>query len=95
MQLLSLTEQLPRRQNMSTSTLFQDYFKTHPQITPFINQSKYVYGTDNCDVMIEVLSIISDEYEACVVYNKKTPKDALDAAEKAVNILLGNFKPKN
>ena len=95
LQLLSLTEQLPRRQNMSTSTLFQDYFKTHPQITPFINQSKYVYGTDNCDVMIEVLSIISAEYEACVVYNKKTPKDALDAAEKAVNILLGNFKPKN
>jgi len=92
LKLLSLTEQLPRRQKMESSLLFQDYFKTHPQIIPFINQSKYVYGTDNCDLMIEVLSIISDEYEACVVYNKKTPKAALDAAEKAVNVLLGNFK---
>jgi len=94
LKLLSITEQLPRRQKMSQSILFQDYFKTHSQILPFINQSKYVYGTDNCDVLIEVLSIISDEYEACVVYNKKTPKEALDAAEKAVNILLGNFKSK-
>jgi multiple sugar transport system substrate-binding protein len=92
LKLLTLTGQLPRRQNMSTSVLFQEYFSTHPQIIPFINQSKYVYGTDNSELMIEVLSIISDEYEACVVYNKKSPKQALDAAEKAVNILLGNFK---
>jgi len=95
LKLLSLTGQLPRRQNMSTSVLFQEYFNTHPQIIPFINQSKYVYGTDNSALMIEVLSIISDEYEACVVYNKKSPKQALEAAEKAVNVLLGNFKLKN
>ena len=80
---------------MEESALFQDYFKTHPKIIPFIKQSNYVYGTDNCDLMIEVLSIISDEYEACVVYNKKSPKEALNAAEKAVNILLGNFKTAN
>jgi len=92
LKLLSLTEQLPRRQNMSESILFKDYFKDHPQILPFINQSKYVYGTDNSELLIEVFNIISDEYEACVVYNKKTPKEALDAAEKATNILLGNFK---
>ncbi len=95
LKLLSLTEQLPRRQNMDESILFQDYVKTHPKIIPFIKQSKYVYGTDNCELMIEVLSIISDEYEACVVYDKKTPKEALNAAEKAVNILLGNFKSGN
>ncbi len=95
LKLLSLTEQLPRRKNMEESALFQDYFKTHPKIIPFIKQSNYVYGTDNCDLMIEVLSIISDEYEACVVYNKKSPKEALNTAEKAVNILLGNFKTAN
>jgi len=94
LKLLSLTEQLPRRQKMEESILFQDYVKTHPKIIPFIKQSNYVYGTDNCELMIEVLSIISDEYEACVVYDKKTPKEALNAAEKAVNILLGNFKIK-
>jgi len=95
LKLLSLTEQLPRRQNLEESTLFKDYIKTHPKILPFIKQSNYVYGTDNCELMIEVLSIISDEYEACVVYDKKTPKEALNAAEKAVNILLGNFKSIN
>ena len=95
LKLLEITEQLPRRQMMEESVLFQEYFKNHPQIIPFINQSQYVYGTDNCEVMIEVLSIISDEYEACVIYNKKTPKEALDSAEKAVNVLLGNFEFKN
>jgi len=95
LKLLSITEQLPRRQNMDQSVLFQNYIKTHPQLTPFIKQSNYVYGTDNCEYLIEVLGIMSGEYESCVVYNKKTPKQALDDAEKSVNNLLGNFNKKH
>jgi len=95
LKLLSITEQLPRRQHMNQSVLFQNYVKAHPQIDPFIKQSNYVYGTDNCEDLIEVLGIISDEYEACVVYDKKTPKQALEDAEKSVNNLLGNFNQKN
>jgi multiple sugar transport system substrate-binding protein len=44
---------------------------------------------------VEVLDIISGEYEACVVYGKKTPEKAIEDAELAVNLLLsGNAGKK-
>ncbi len=44
---------------------------------PFAKQLPYVKGVDNCEVIVEVLDIISQEYEACVVYGKKTPEKAI------------------
>jgi multiple sugar transport system substrate-binding protein len=38
------------------------------------------------------LDIISQEYEASVVYGKKTPEKAIEDAEKAVNVLLAANK---
>ena len=55
---------------------------------PFAKQLPYVKGVDNCEVIVEVLDIISQEYEACVVYGKKTPEKAIRDAETAVNVLL-------
>ena len=55
----------------------------------FAKQVKYVKGIDNCEVIVEVLDIISQEYEACVIYGKKTPEKAVQDAAKAVNVLLG------
>jgi len=37
--------------------------------------------------MKEVLDLISAEYEACVVYGKKDPRDAIEDAAKAVELL--------
>jgi multiple sugar transport system substrate-binding protein len=54
----------------------------------FARQIPYLKGIDNCDVIVEVLDIISQEYEACVVYGRKTPEKAIADAEKAVNVLL-------
>jgi multiple sugar transport system substrate-binding protein len=39
---------------------------------------------------VEVLDIISQEYEASVVYGRKTPEKAISDAEAAVNVLLKN-----
>ena len=46
-------------------------------MVPFAKQIPYVKGVDNCEVIVEVLDIISQEYEACVVYGKKTPEKAI------------------
>ncbi len=54
---------------------------------PFAKQSKFVRGTDEVLYLKEVFDLISQEYEACVVYGKKTPEEALSDAEKAVNLL--------
>jgi multiple sugar transport system substrate-binding protein len=59
-------------------------------LSVFAEQVDYIKGLDNHELIVEVMDIISQEYEACVIYNKKTPEEALEAAEKAVNVLLGN-----
>ena len=88
LQLLSITGQLPRRKNLQTDTFYSDYFKMNPMMSPFAKQLPYVKGVDNCEVIVEVLDIISQEYETCVVYGKKTPEKAIQDAEAAVNVLL-------
>ncbi len=88
---MELSGQIPRRVNIQSSKIFENFLQQNPKILPFVIQSNYVYGTDNCDVLIEVLDIISQEYESCVIHNKKTAAKAIKDAADAVNILLGNF----
>ena len=88
---LNYTGQLPRRQNILQDSTFLEYFEKNPKVIPFAEQANYVYGTDNCDVLVEVLDIISQEYEACAIFNKRTPEEAIARAARSVDILLGNF----
>ena len=85
---LILSNQLPRRKGIDTIAAFQDFFRNNPKLKVFAQQAKHIKGIDNCEVITEVLDIISQEYEACVLYNVKTPEKAIADAEKAVNILL-------
>ena len=88
--LLKVTGQFPRRKNLLTDLFFSSFLNANPMLMPFARQLPYVKGDDNCEVIVEVLDIISQEYEACVVYGKKTPEKAIADAEAAVNVLLGN-----
>ncbi len=85
---LEITNQLPRRKNLDIDPLYADYFKKNPKMKIFAEQSKYVKGTDQSPVLKEVFDLISQEYEACVIYGVKTPEEALNDAEKAVNLLF-------
>ncbi|MDQ2718896.1 MAG: extracellular solute-binding protein [Bacteroidota bacterium] len=89
LQLLKLTGQFPRRKNLSTDLYFSSFLRANPMLSPFVKQLPFLKGDDNCEVIVEVLDIISQEYEACVVYGKKTPEKAIADAEAAVNVLLG------
>ncbi|MBA3648905.1 MAG: extracellular solute-binding protein [Chitinophagales bacterium] len=86
---LEVTGQLPRRKNLGSDPYYSNYFDKNPMMVTFARQLPYVKGVDNCEVIVEVLDIISQEYEACVVYGKKTPEKAIQDAETAVNVLLG------
>jgi len=92
LQLLQLTGQLPRRKNLLMDSYYDSYIKANPMMVPFVKQLPFVRGDDNSEVIVEVLDIISQEYEACVVYGKKTPEKAIQDAEVAVNVLLGKEK---
>ena len=88
MQLLQVTGQFPRRKNLLTDNYFSSFLKDNPALLPFVKQLPYLKGDDNSESIVEVLDIISQEYEACVVYGKKTPEKAIADAEAAVNVLL-------
>ncbi|MBC7626580.1 extracellular solute-binding protein, partial [Ferruginibacter sp.] len=89
LQLLEITGQLPRRKMLDTDIFYADYFKRNPMMMPFAKEIPFVKGVDNCEVIVEVLDIISQEYEACVIYGKKSPESAIEAAAATVNVLLG------
>ncbi len=85
--LLEMTNQFPRRKNLESDSLFMDYYKDNPKMMEFARQSKYVKGTDPYPHLTEVFDIISQEYEACVIYGTKTPEQAIKEAAEAVNQL--------
>ncbi len=88
LKLLEITNQLPRRKNLNKDPFFTSYFTKNPKMQIFAEQSKYVRGTDASPVLKEVFDLISQEYEACVVYGKKTPEQAIKDASDAVNLLF-------
>ncbi|MFH1195694.1 MAG: extracellular solute-binding protein [bacterium] len=88
LKLLEISNQLPRRKNIDVDSLYKNYFYKNPKMKIFAAQSKYVKGTDQSPVLKEVFDLISQEYEACVIYGKKSPEQALNDAEKAVNLLF-------
>jgi multiple sugar transport system substrate-binding protein len=88
LKLLELTNQLPRRKNINVNSFFGNYFRKNPKMKIFADQSMYVKGTDASPVLKEIFDLISQQYEACVVYGKKTPEEAVQDAADAVNLLF-------
>ena len=86
--LLQLTTQIPRRKALLENTLFKTYFEKNPKMVPFAKQAEYIRGTDTCPQLKEVFDVISQEYEACVIYGTKSPEKAVSDAAKAAQVIL-------
>lgn len=86
--MLKTTTQLPRRKDLTVNPGFLAYFNEHPKMMTFARQSKYVRGTDSSPVLKEIFDAISQQYEACVVYGKKSPEEAINDAAKAANLII-------
>jgi len=85
---LEVTNQLPRRSDLLENVNFDSYFERNPMMRTFAKQAKHVRGTDQTPVLKEVFDLISQEYEACVIYDRKSPEQAIEDAAKAVNLLF-------
>ncbi|MCK8492569.1 extracellular solute-binding protein [Spirosoma sp. RP8] len=88
LRLMELTAQFPRRKAIDSDPFFRGFLAQNPRLVPFARQTRYIKGVDNSEVIVEVFDIISQEYEACVIFNKKTPEAAIHDAAEAVNVLL-------
>nr|WP_254448675.1 extracellular solute-binding protein [Spirosoma rhododendri] len=88
LRLMELTGQFPRRQQLDTDPFFAPFLAKNPRMAPLARQTRYIRGVDNSEVIVEVFDIISQEYEACVIFGKKTPEAAIADAARAVDVLL-------
>lgn len=88
LKLLKLTGQIPRRKDLTEDPEFLKYFSERPQMMKFAHQAKFVKGPDTCPVLKEVFDAISQQFEACVIYGKKSPTEAVHDAAKQASLLL-------
>ena len=86
--LLEITTQIPRRKALIKNPLYIRYLEKNPKMLPLIKQADYVRGTDICAQLKEVFDVISQEYEACVIYDTKPAEQAVSDAAKAAQIIL-------
>lgn len=85
--LLELSGQFPRRKDLNENPAFVSFLNDHPELLPFARQANFVRGMDSARYMKEVLDLISQEYEACVVYGLKPAREAIADAARAVDLL--------
>ena len=88
LRLMQITTQLPRRKELFNDPVYSEYFQQNPKLVPFAHQAQFVRGTDACPQLKEIFDIISQEYEACVIYGIKPPVQAVHDAARAVQVLL-------
>ncbi len=94
LRLMELTGQFPRRQQLDTDPYFAPFLAKNPRMAPLARQTRYIRGVDNSEVIVEVFDIISQEYEACVIFGRKTPEAAIADAAQAVDVLLKSERLK-
>jgi len=88
LRLIKIATQLPLRKTLLKDPLYKNYFKNNPKMVKFALQARYIRNVDESPTLKEVFDAISQEFEACVVYGAKTPKQAVhDAASRARLVL--------
>ncbi|MCF7740457.1 MAG: extracellular solute-binding protein [Candidatus Marinimicrobia bacterium] len=88
LKLLEMTNQIPIRANIIKDDMFSDYLESHPLITKFIKQSRHTRGVDGIPDLKEIFDAISQEYEACSIYNKRSVDEAAANMEKQANVII-------
>ena len=86
--LLEICNQIPVRGDLLTNPLFADYFKRSPVMVSFARQAVYTRGMDTAPDLKEVFDGISQEYEKCAVYGRKSPAEAVKDAVRRTEIIV-------
>ncbi|MBN1407547.1 MAG: extracellular solute-binding protein [Calditrichaceae bacterium] len=88
LRLLELCTQIPIRNTLTTDSLYQNYFNENPMLLKFAEQAPFTRGVDGVSDLKEILDGISQEYEACVLYGKISPEQAIENAAKKAQIIM-------
>jgi len=94
LRLLEVCSQIPLRKNLTANPLYQRYFRENPMMTKFAEQAPFTRGVDGSSVLKEIFDAISQEYEACAIYGKRTPEEAVASAAKRAQVIIEWSRPQ-
>ena len=86
--LLQIANQIPIRGDLPVNPAFTEYFRQNPKMVSFAQQAPYTRGMDVAPDLKEIFDEISQEYEACSVYGKKTPAEATHDAVARTRVIV-------
>lgn len=86
--LLDITNQIPVRGDLTSNPLFAGFFKKNPKMVTFAKQAVYTRGVDVVPDLKEIFDAISQEYEACAVYGRDTPEEAVRQAVRRAGLIV-------
>jgi multiple sugar transport system substrate-binding protein len=86
--LLEICNQIPIRSDLLTDSLFADYFRRNPIMVSFAQQAPFTRGMDAAPDLKEIFDAISQEYEVCAVYGRKSPADAIRDAARRTQLIV-------
>ncbi|MCK5357640.1 MAG: extracellular solute-binding protein, partial [Elusimicrobiales bacterium] len=84
LKLLEMTNQIPTRANVANDKYFDSFFKKNPLLRTVAKQADFVVPMDDSPHLVQILDIISNQFEAAAVYRVITPEKSLEQASKNV-----------
>ncbi len=86
--LLELTSQIPIRKGLASDPFFEPYFLEHPLARKFAEQATFTRGVDGAAELKEIFDAISQEFEACAVFNARTPAESIQRAAERSRVII-------
>ena len=87
LKLLELTSQIPTRAHIADDAYFKSFFKKNPLLKKAARQADFVVPMDDSPHLIQILDIISRQFEAAAIYRVISPEKSMEmAAENVQNI---------
>ena len=86
--LLETASQLPVRKNLLADSVYAGFFADHAKLRRFAEQAPNTRGVDAVPELREIFDAISQEFEACCILGRRTPKEALRRAVERTQEIL-------
>lgn len=87
-QLLTLTGQMPLRKDLTT--IYPDYFSSHPEYKTFAAQAARTTEVPNVPNSIQVWQTFRDAWSGSVIFGKQDIDPSFSAAAKKIDSLVGS-----
>ncbi len=86
--LLDLTSQIPIRKNLTSDPKYAEYFSKNPSMIKFADQAIFTRGVDGASELKEIFDAISQEFEACAIYDARSPEESIHLAAQRSQVII-------